>query len=166
MGARRMKHLLAFFALLLSIAGCATPSQMAVDAEVKRLCAIDGGIKVYETVKLPASEFNQWGQPKMYQQRVENKTAYKHDGTRTAMEHFFGTKYVVRWGITYLRTGSPSLHQSKVEVIRLADSKLLGESIGYSRGGGDLPGPWQSSSFSCPQEYGDIPLLTKIFSKE
>jgi hypothetical protein len=67
---------------------------------------------------------------------------------------------------TYLRTGSPSLHQSKVEVIRLADSKLLGESIGYSRGGGDLPGPWQPSSFSCPQEYGDIPLLTKIFSKE
>ena len=39
-----MKHLLTLLALLPMVAGCATPSQMAVDAEVKRLCAIDGGI--------------------------------------------------------------------------------------------------------------------------
>ncbi|MBP9101513.1 MAG: hypothetical protein KBF68_09110 [Nitrosomonas sp.] len=33
-----------------------------LDREVKRLCAIDGGIKVYETVKLPAERFGKdWG---------------------------------------------------------------------------------------------------------
>ena len=36
------------------------------DAEVRRLCAIDGGVKVYETVKLPADKFNQWGQVNFY----------------------------------------------------------------------------------------------------
>ncbi len=158
-----MKPLFALLALLPLVAGCATPVQVELDAEVKRLCAIDGGIKVYETVKLPASEFNQWEQPKMYQERVENKAAYRHDAKRTAMEFLVGTMYVVKTEISYLRTGSPSLHRYKVEVIRRLDHELLGESTGYSRGGGDLPGPWQPSSFSCPQEYGDIPLITKIF---
>jgi hypothetical protein len=29
------------------------------DAKAYRLCAIDGGVKVYETVKLPPEKFNQ-----------------------------------------------------------------------------------------------------------
>ena len=33
-----------------------------MDKEVDRLCAVDGGIKVYETVKLPADQFNEWGE--------------------------------------------------------------------------------------------------------
>ena len=32
------------------------------DQQVKELCAKDGGVKVYETVKMPAEKFNQWGQ--------------------------------------------------------------------------------------------------------
>lgn len=44
------------FGLLL--AGC---EKARLDAQVKELCAKDGGIKVYETVKLPADRFNQWG---------------------------------------------------------------------------------------------------------
>lgn len=31
------------------LSACATPSQIIADAEVRRLCEIDGGIKVYET---------------------------------------------------------------------------------------------------------------------
>lgn len=30
--------------------------------EVKRFCAIDGGITVYETVKLPGEQFDRYGQ--------------------------------------------------------------------------------------------------------
>ena len=52
-----MKTFIALLLLLPVIAGCATPSQIMLDAEVKRLCAIDGGIKVYETVRLPAERF-------------------------------------------------------------------------------------------------------------
>ncbi|QDX80636.1 hypothetical protein B9N43_04875 [Denitratisoma sp. DHT3] len=162
----KAKTLIATSAFLTLVACSSTPSKSELDAEVRRLCAIDGGVKVYETVGLPASEFNQWGQVKMYQERVENKAAYQHDAKRTVMEFFVGATYVVKTEIFYLRTGSPSLHRYKVEVIRRLDRKLLGESTGYSRGGGDLPGPWQPSSFSCSQEYGDIPLLTRIFFKE
>ncbi len=140
--------------LLLQLAtACASgPSKEELDAEVKRLCAIDGGVRVYETVKLPPDKFNQWGQPNFYKP--------------TQGESALGPDYIFKPELRYLRVGNPSLHQYKVQVIRRADHKVLGESTGYSRGGGDLPGPWQPSSFSCKQEYGDIPLLTKIFSQE
>ncbi|GIX28412.1 MAG: hypothetical protein KatS3mg123_2293 [Burkholderiales bacterium] len=77
---------------LLLMASCATQTQMALDAEVRRLCAIDGGIRVYEQVKLPADGFDRWGMPKMYQERVENKAAYRHDDKRTVMESVMKTR--------------------------------------------------------------------------
>ncbi len=52
--------LLAIIALPL-LSACATPSQIMADAEVRRLCEKDGGIKVYETVKLPAEQFDRYG---------------------------------------------------------------------------------------------------------
>lgn len=58
---RRMKYLIISATAYLVISGCAAPSQMSADAEVKRLCAIDGGIKVYESVRLPADKFDKWG---------------------------------------------------------------------------------------------------------
>jgi hypothetical protein len=167
MESRRMKRLLALLALPPIVAGCATPSQTAVDAEVKRLCAIDGGIKVYETVKLPATEFDQWGMPKMYQQRVENKAAYKYDDTRTVMEFSIGRDYLFRYEDQFYRKGNPKLIRHNHKLIRKPDDKLLGEIVSYGRGGGDLPGPWYPSSFTCPdvQSAGPNALMKAIFTQ-
>ena len=101
---------------------------------------------------LPSDKFNKWGQVNFYR---------PNQG-----ENALGPEYAFKAELTYLHEGSPSLHRYKVQVIRRADRQLLGESTGYSRGGGDLPGPWQPSSHSCAQAYGDIPLLTKIFIKD
>lgn len=153
--------------LIVSIAaGCATPSQMLVDAEVKRLCAIDGGVKVYETVKLPASEFDQWGMLKKYQQRIENKAAYQHDATRTAMEFFLGTEYALKRETRYYRQGDPDMFRLHTQVFRLLDGKLLGESVYYKRGGGDMPGPWNGSSFMCPDPTAANDVLRQLFVKD
>ena len=122
------------------------------DERVRELCAIDGGVRVYEKVRLPPDKFNQWGQINFY--RPDHG------------ENALGAEYIFNSELTYLRMGNPSLHRYKVEVIRRVDRKVLGESIGYSRGGGDLPGPWQPSSFSCQQVYGDVPLLTEIFTRD
>ncbi len=97
------------------------------DAEVERLCAIDGGVKVYETVKLPADRFNEWGQPNFY--------------NPTLKERALGKEYEFVSDLTYIHNESPSLHRFKVMVFRQVDHKLLGESIGYSRGGGGHPWP-------------------------
>jgi hypothetical protein len=54
----RMKNLISILLLLPLVACSSTPSKSELDAEVKRLCAIDGGVKVYETVKLTPEQYN------------------------------------------------------------------------------------------------------------
>jgi len=142
---------LALLMLPLSTACSSGPiGQAALDDEVRRLCAIDGGIKVYETVKLPADKFNQWGQVNFYKP--------------TQGESALGPEYEVKTDVQYLQKGNPSLRRYDVQIIRRSDAKLLGESIGYDRGGGDVPGPWQPSTFSCPELHGEV-IIDRVFSK-
>ena len=144
-----LSQLLHVFSLLIlaSCAGAASKSDL--DDEVRRLCGIDGGVKIYETVRLPPEKLNQWGQPNFY--------------LPTEGQNALGAEYTFHRERKYLREGNPSLRRSHYSIVRRSDNKLLGESISYSRGGGDAPGPWQPSSYSCPEIAGDIPLLTKVF---
>lgn len=106
-----------------------------LDREVKRLCAIDGGVKVYETVKLPTERFEKDGSiyiPAKWLAKPEDQ--YYYEGT---------TNYLIK--------GNPELFQLRTQVYRKSDNQLLGESTLYVRRGGDLPGPWHPSSFNCPQ---------------
>jgi hypothetical protein len=125
---------------------------MVVDAEVKRLCAIDGGVKVYETVKLPTDRFDQWGQINFYQP--------------TQGENALGPEYVYRSVSLSLRQGDPDLRKDHVQIFRRSDMKLFGEVTTYVRGGGDLPGPWQPSAFRCPDGSiaNGVVLMNKIFT--
>ncbi|MHB9119732.1 MAG: hypothetical protein ACYC2R_15895 [Burkholderiales bacterium] len=125
-----------------------------LDHQVRELCAKDGGVRVYETVKLPAEKFNKYGQINFYRP-IEGENA-------------LGPEYVFRLDAHYYRAGNPSLRRYLVQVFRRSDRRLLGESISYDRGGGDLPGPWQPSGFSCPEgpkAAGEVPLLENIFVK-
>ena len=119
------------------------------DRQVRELCAKDGGVRVYETVRLPPEEFNRWGQV-----RIPSK---KNAGPEDA--HFYEAS------TTYLKHGNPEIWQSKYKVYRQADNKLLGESLGYARRGGDLPGPWHESSFACPVSTDITDLNRQIFIK-
>lgn len=153
-----MRRLIIAVAAVLVISGCATPTQMVLDTEVNRLCSIDGGIKVYETVKLPAEQFDKWGDITFYRP-TKNEAALGDD-------YFFKEK------VNYYQKGDPDagtgeavMARRQYQIIRKSDGKLLGESVLYGRRGGDLPGPWHPSSFSCPDsnEAGDVALLRKIF---
>lgn len=121
------------------------------DTQVRYLCGKDGGIKVYETVKLPNEQFNQWGQIDFYRP--------------TQGENALGGKYSFKRDVHYYRRGNPQVSRERYQVVRHGDNKLLGEAIRYGRGGGDLPGPWHPSSFSCPSymDGGPNALLKKIF---
>src|SRR4051812_40042843 len=124
-------------------AGCVTADKANLDAEVRRLCAIDGGTAIYETVKLPREAFNQWGQINFYRP--------------TRNEEALGADYTFKDTVQYYKKGNPDsntgesvLARRHYRVFRKADGKLLGESVLYLRRGGDVPGPWHPSSFSCP----------------
>jgi len=129
-----------------------------LDREVDRLCTIDGGIKVYETVTLPADKFNERGEINFYKP--------------TQRENALGPEYIFKWDIHYYKKSDPSrqdIHESSmkrdhIQIIRKSDMKLLGEFVLYRRAGGDLPGPWHPSSYRCPGlEENEIILIKQIF---
>ena len=121
-----------------------------LDREVKRLCAIDGGITVYEKVTLPADRFERDGSI-----FIPSKQAAKpnHEYYYESFQQF-------------LVEGNPSMWRNQYRVYRVADNKLIGESSSYSRSGGDIPGPWRGSSFRCPVAADITNLNMQIFIKE
>lgn len=141
-----MKMTYGILVVFLLLSGC---EKYVLDRKVKELCVKDGGTKVYQTVKLAREKFNEWGQPNFYQP--------------IQAENALGPDYIFKSTIHYYKKGNPQMARYHIQVIRRSDGVVLGESISYGRGGGDLPGPWYESSYHCPDEYGDIPLLTKIF---
>lgn len=120
-----------------------------LDQQVRKLCAKDGGVKVYETVRLPPARLNKYGQINFYRP-IEGENA-------------LGPEYVFKRETFYYRHGNPDLFQIHTKVIRRLDGKLLGESVFYKRGGGDPPGPWQGTSFICPEPSAEADVLHQVF---
>lgn len=128
------------------LGGC---EKAQLDEEVKRLCAKDGGIRIYETVKLASDKFDEFGNP----------TIPSKEKAKVEDDYFFVRE------AQYLRTGNPEMWRTRHQIVRRADGKIMGESIRYSRRGGDMPGPWHESSFTCP-EIGTQPSLEQsVFRK-
>lgn len=124
----RVASILVCVLAAIALAGCG--SKYAADKEMQALCAKDGGMKVYERVVLPASEFSRW---------VEQTEFLKRSDTLK---------------------GEVQMTRGIQQVYRRSDGKLLGESVEYGRSGGDpfislLPGLHPSSS-SCPAEQASL----------
>ena len=136
--------------VLLVLAGC-TSEKERLDAQVDKLCAIDGGIKVYEKALLPPESFNKYGNVDIPSKRF----------AKPSDEYYRETERVV------LVKGNPRLRRTEHKIIRRRDGKVMGVSVRYGRGGGDLPGPWHPSSYTCPPIISENPsLTTSIFIKE
>lgn len=139
-------HLKMLAVALLAMPGC---QKIRLDQQVKELCAKDGGVKVYETVKLPAEKFDKYGVVKIPSRQ----------DTKPEDEYFY------EWRVHIYVEGNPSVRRDHFLVIRRSDSKLLGEAISYARRGGDMPGPWHPSSFRCPEDSGNSILQQRIFTR-
>jgi hypothetical protein len=123
---------------------------LLVDLEVNRLCKIDGGIRVYETVTLLPEMLDEKGRFRL----ASNRFAEPED------------QYYWDWVDEYQQKGNPELRRSHIRIWNKQDGKLLGEGISYHRVGGSLPGPWMPSSFVCPERAGLPELETQIFIRE
>lgn len=119
------------------------------DRQVRELCAKDGGVRVYETVRLPVPEFELW----------KNRGGVTDDNPTDL--------YFSNLGINYIRRDNPDLLRYHYKIVRRSDGKVLGESFRYVRSGGDLPGPWErGTSLSCPSLIDSIDKLQySIFLK-
>ncbi|MBN1956659.1 MAG: hypothetical protein JXQ81_06660 [Desulfuromonadales bacterium] len=123
--------------------------KMYWDAQVRKMCAIDGGVKVYETVELTPDLLDRFGRI-----HIPEKSDVKDTDI-----YFYDT------GIQVIRNENPKISRTRHVVIRHSDNKVLGELIRYGRGGGDLPGPWEPSYFLCPDPVKGSNFENSIFLK-
>ncbi len=152
-------RLLVCAATAITLAGCG--SKNAADKEMQALCAKDGGMKVYETVTLPASEFSRYGQP-----------LDRYWSNQSDPENKLGPDYRYVYELSFLKRGDTlkgevQTRRSTTKVIRRSDGKLLGESVEYGRSGGDsylyLIFGGHPSASSCPA--GADQLLINLFTQ-
>ncbi len=135
----------------LLLTGC---QKAKLDEEVDRLCKIDGGIRVYETVKLAKENFDDRGI--VFPQFI----GLPEDNGR------YGPSYKVLVTDTNIVEGNPSLRRSHIKVIRVSDHRLLGERINYTRSGGDPPNPFHPSSHACQNVNDDPGLIRQVFVRK
>jgi hypothetical protein len=148
LGLRRPMRVVALIlACLLACAACSSEADR-LDAEAQRLCAIDGGVKVYETVGLPPEKFNELGQALVPTGKDEKGWGYH---TTFRLENLTG------------RFSPPTLEKETLSVVRTTDSRVIAESVVYRRLGGDLlDGYLHGSGFHCPADEGSG-LLASVF---
>lgn len=151
---------LLLFVLLIGLWwGVPTYRKERADAMVRELCAKDGGIKVYETVKLPADRFDSYGNVKFGTRWGPPLKQLAKRG-----DDFFYT-WETTWIIPETSIAALAVWRSHQKLFREADQKLLGEAISYSRRGGDPIGPWHPSSFGCPPNTTNA-LERQVFQKQ
>jgi len=107
------------------------------DAQVKEMCAKDGGVTIYERVKLTQSEY----------QRIGGARGIVPVPTRGSAGS--NALYVTDSKITKIREWSPEVYRREAMIVRVADGKVLSRQIQYGRIGGDFPSPLHTSSYGC-----------------
>ena len=128
--------LLSLLALSAAVSGCA---KARLDSELERLCHLDGGIHIYETVALPDKDFGPSGEVFPQYWRL-----LPTEGSNMGPDF---TALVER---TEIVSGNPKLTRTNLRIVRNSDGKTLSSRITYSRFGGDvLPTYAEPSRKTC-----------------
>ena len=143
--------------LALGTSGC---ERWRLDQQMEVLCKKDGGIKVYETVTLPASEFGPGGEP-----LARYVPQAKSTEDRLGPDYrFVMTREILFGKGATTENGQGQLVRNHNPIYRRADGRLLGEQIWYSRSGGDwFTFGFQPGGESCPHFSSDV--AQQIFRK-
>jgi hypothetical protein len=109
---------------------------------VDKLCAKDGGTKIYEIIKLPAHQYNKnW---------IINLQDEKHSNSKSY--YYFKSKIIVIKGSPQSSNiNKLAIWKTVTKIIRTKDKKIMSELISYTRSGGDPLGPWHPSHYTCPK---------------
>lgn len=125
-----------------------------LDKEVERLCAIDGGMRILETVKLPATMFDEYGRPLVPSGQDDTGFGYFVRGA---------TKTLAGPG----QAPGARLIRDITQVVRSKDDKVIAERVIYVRGGGywleGVPGIGRGKN--CP-DPDSMDIRAEVFKKE
>jgi hypothetical protein len=151
-------------ALFLILSGC---ERWALDKQMEELCKKDGGVKVYEQVKVPTGWLDVAGRPNL-------KVFPTRDVGGGMSRQVLADQYVIetrRQDIKRASNDDPGfytegrLSRYAIVVRRVADNKTLGEEVSYGRSGGDLS-LGHPSYRSCPDPRPIPDVIQSVFVKE
>jgi len=114
------------------------------DYRVREMCEKDGGITVFEQVRLNAEDFRRLNGTNREIPIPERRSAppmaeYVSDSERSV-----------------IRQGSPAVWRVEVTIHAVNGNRTLARYINYSRSGGDFPTFAHPSTFSCDQGFGSV----------
>jgi hypothetical protein len=139
-----------------ALAGCMgyVPGQQSYwDAQVREMCAKDGGVHIIERVRITENEMG-----------FLSKDAGKLIILAKELAHPKSPVYAVREkGKIFASEGNSSIGRTEWSVIRRSDQKVVANLIRYSRTGGDFPEFVHQSTFFCPSAEKITNDLQKIF---
>lgn len=134
---------------LVLLTGC---EKARLDQEVDRLCRLDGGIKVHESVKLSKEDYDE-----------RRRIVFPQYAELPGDKGRYGSLYYSIWETKIIVSGDPELVRSHLKIVRRSDGKVLGEHITYFRRGGDIPNPFHPSSYGCPSVDSTPDLVRQVF---
>ena len=144
----RMNKLICTLLFLVTNVGCDgyMPGRQSYwDAQVKEMCAKDGGVQIIEKMRISKSDIDLLattdGKISVAVKELANPRAPAYAVNR----------------ITLIRDGNPSVWRSEWDIVRRKDQVVVARWVAYSRSGGDIPtGLAHDSRFTCP----DMKIIT------
>ena len=129
-----------------------------LNAQMAELCKKDGGVKIYETVKLAPEMFDDLGNLKAgVNIRTSEQYVTQFAG---AYELYSEPVLVIKSGDSL--KGEGNLARLHTKLVRISDGKDLAETVNYYRSGGDRWFAGMPSSSTCGL---DMDYLNKVFEK-
>ncbi|MCW5576886.1 MAG: hypothetical protein KIT13_12395 [Burkholderiales bacterium] len=139
----------------ITFTGCMgyVPGQQSYwDAQVREMCAKDGGVQILEKVILTKQEATSMPQ-------VDGKISTRSNANSLGRDPVYS-----EGKISYLRESNPRVSREEVAVIRRADQKVVARWVEYARIGGDMPtGLAHHSSLRCPDSKQRLEELQHLF---
>lgn len=112
------------------------------DAKVREMCEKDGGVTIYERVRISRAEINRHVLPMTADGRLSFTTK--------ELAHPYAPIYAVE-RITYVRESNPRVRRTESVIMRRTDQTVVAKWVIYARTGGDFPtGFSEGTNFICP----------------
>jgi hypothetical protein len=137
--------------LVAGIGGCEA-RKAYYDWQVRQMCEKDGGIRVYEHIRLSRETATSM-------RRVGGHLAITIESAAPKSDIAF-----LRGEPTLVRDGSPTVLRHEQAIVRRFDGKVVGHIVRYGRVGGDFPlSVSNPSGSSCPEWPLYYAEISKIF---
>lgn len=125
-----------------------------LDKEVDRLCAIDGGMRIFETVALPATKFSKYGRPLVPSGQDDTGFGYFVQGEAKTLS---GPG----------QAPGARLIRDLTQVVRSKDDRVIAQRVIYMRSGGywleGVPGIGHGKT--CPDPES-MDIRANVFIRE